>query len=330
MPRLRRADLARAGITRRRCGRGFAYQDPDGDPLRDAEVRARIDGLVIPPAWREVWISPHPDTHIQAVGVDDAGRRQYIYHERWRRSRDEEKHDRVLELAGRLPEFRRQIHEDLSARGLERRRVIAGALRMLDRGVFRTGNEEYADSNGTYGVSTLLREHVTLRRGAIVFDYPAKGGIERKLRVTDPDLARLIGSLRRARTGSTRLLVCRDSTGWCDVRADDVNERFRELVGAQYSAKDLRTWSATVLAAVAFAGADKPQSKTAAKRAEAAVMREVAEHLGNTPAVARRSYVDPRVVRYYQDGRTLQVPDADLTADEGRNKVEAAVVQLLT
>jgi DNA topoisomerase IB len=178
-------------------------------------------------------------------------------------------------------------------------------------------------------VSTLLREHVTIRRGAIVFDYPAKGGVERRLRVTDPDLARLIGSLRRARTGSTRLLVCRDGDGWCDVHADDVNERFRELVGPEYSAKDLRTWSATVLAAVAFAGGEKPRSKTAAKRAEAAVMREVAEHLGNTPAVARRSYVDPRIVKFYEEGRTLRIPDADLSNDEGRSEIEAAVVQLL-
>ncbi len=331
--RLRRAELGSPGIRRRRRGRGFGYLTPDGEPLKDAHTIDRIDALAIPPAWRRVWISPHENAHILAVGVDDAGRRQYVYHEDWRRVRDEEKHERVLALARRLPRLREAVQEDLDSRGLTRHRVLAGALRMIDLGVFRTGGESYADEHGTHGVATLLCEHVELRGDCMVCDYPAKHGIQRKVRLRDEGLVRLVRSLRRKRGGDVRLLAYRDGEGWHEVKADDINERLRELVGEGFSAKDLRTWNATVLAASAFAGLEKPSSQRGLKRIEKAVMTEVAEGLGNTPAVARRSYVDPRVITAYHQDKTIAsaARRAEKVSDpnEARDIVERAVVRLL-
>lgn len=332
--RLRRADLGSPGIRRRRRGRGFSYLAPDGEPIRDEETIARIDRLAIPPAWRRVWIAPEDNAHIQAVGIDDAGRRQYLYHEDWRRARDEEKHERVLALARRLPRLREAIQADLDSRGTTRERVLAGALRMIDLGVFRTGGESYADENGTHGVATLLCEHVELRQDCLVCDYPAKGGIQRKVRLRDDSLTRLIKTLRRARTGEDRLLAYRNGGAWHEVKADDINERLKELAGGDFTAKDLRTWNATVLAASAFADTEKPSSRRGLRRAEKAVMTEVAESLGNTPAVARRSYVDPRVVKAYEENRTVEraVRRAAKAASpqEAREIVERAVIRLLS
>ncbi|SFQ31354.1 DNA topoisomerase IB [Amycolatopsis arida] len=303
--RLRRSDPNTSGIRRQRRGRGFRYLAADGTPVTDPELLRRIRGLVIPPAWRDVWICPHPAGHIQAVGVDDAGRRQYIYHEQWRRQRDVEKHQRVLDLARRLPRFRAAVKADLDAGGTGRNRVLAAALRMLDVGVFRTGGEEYAEDNGTHGAATLLREHVRKSGDELVFCYTAKGGIERTVRIRDADLAAVISTLRRARPPTDRLLAYRENGRWHEVHAEDINERFKELAGERFTAKDLRTWNATVLAATAFAETERPTSKRGRARAVTAVMREVAEELGNTPTVARKSYVDPRVVRAWEEGITI-------------------------
>ncbi|MEU3624046.1 DNA topoisomerase [Amycolatopsis coloradensis] len=331
--RLRRADLGSPGIRRRRRGRGIGYLTPDGEPLRDKEAIERINQLAIPPAWRHVWISPYDNAHIQAVGVDDAGRKQYLYHPEWRRARDEEKHERVLALARKLPKLREAVRGDLDTRGLRRERVLAGALRMIDLGVFRTGGESYAEEHGTHGVATLLCEHVELRGECLVCDYPAKHGIQRKIRLRDESLVRLVRSLRRARGGEVRLLAYRNGDGWHEVRADDINERLKELVGEGFTAKDLRTWNATVLAASAFAGLEKPSSQRGMKRVEKSVMTQVAEGLGNTPAVARNSYVDPRVITAYHEDRTIEraARRAEKTADptEARDIVERAVVRLL-
>jgi DNA topoisomerase I len=288
-----------------RRGRGFAYTDPHGEPVADAETLARIEALVIPPAWRKVWICPFANGHIQAIGVDAAGRRQYIYHEQWRAERDEEKYDRVLGLARLLPDWRAALLVDLRARGLHRDRVLAVAQYLIDCGYFRAGGEEYAQENGSYGLATLLREHVRISRDCVRFDYPAKSGVRRTVSLEDPLVIRAVRSLLRADTGNPRLLVYRAADEWCEVRADDVRSRFRELVGQEYTLKDLRTWHGTVLAAVEFAEAPEPATKTASKRAQAAVMRSVAEELGNTPAVARASYVDPRVVTGYEQGITI-------------------------
>lgn len=303
--RLRRSVLSKPGITRKRRGKGFSYHAPDGTTVRDPETLQRIKDLVIPPAWKKVWISPHPNGHIQAVGVDAAGRRQYLYHCAWQQERAEEKFDRVLELSTELPAWRARIAEDLAARGLTRERVLALGLRLLDRGYFRSGGEQYAEENESYGLSTLLCEHVTVRRDAVEFDFPAKSGVRRTVRVEDREVVRAVRPLMRQRHRGDRLLVCRTASGWSEVRADDLNDRFKELVGDQYTVKDLRTWHGTVLAAAAFAEADAAVSRRVARRVEAAVMKEVAEELGNTPAVARGSYVDPRVITGYERGLTI-------------------------
>ncbi|MDT7802097.1 MAG: topoisomerase [Actinomycetota bacterium] len=331
--RLRRSDLSSPGIRRTRRGRGFSYTTPEGEPLTDPEDLDRIRGLVIPPAWRNVWICPHPNGHVQAVGTDDAGRRQYLYHEQWRRNRDEEKHERVLAMARRLPAWRAEVEHDLAGRGLTRQRVLAAALRILDRGVFRTGGEEYAEENGTHGVATLLREHVAVRGDECRFRYVAKGGLDREVSIRDPALAKVVKSLLRSRSGSDRLLVHRTGGTWHEVHAADVNERFKELAGDDCTAKDLRTWTATVLAAAAFAAADPPTSERARKRAEAKVMREVSAALGNTPAVCRSSYVDPRLVEAYRRERTIGAAlerAGHVDGDDARAVLERACARLLS
>ena len=256
--------------------------------LTDQATLGRIQDLVIPPAWKNVWISTHPNGHIQAVGTDAAGRRQYLYHEKWQEERNEEKFDRVLEMSTALPDMRRRIAADLRRRGLKRDSVLALALHLLDLGYFRAGGEQYADENNSFGIATLRCDHVTLQRQTIEFDYPAKSGVRRTLTIDDPEVVRSVRALLRRPDRTDRLLA-----------------RFKELVGDEYTVKDLRTWHGTVLAAAAFVDADPPVNKTVIKRVESAVMKEVAEELGNTPAVARGSYVDPRVVQGYEEGVTI-------------------------
>jgi DNA topoisomerase I len=303
--RLRRSVLSGPGLRRTRRGRGFSYEHPDGTPVTDEATLQRIKDLVIPPAWKKVWICPYANGHIQAVGTDAAGRRQYLYHRRWQEERNEEKFDRVLSMSAALPEMRRQIAADLRSRGLTRDRVLAVALHLLDLGYFRAGSEQYAEENNSFGISTLLCEHVTVQRSAIEFDFPAKSGVRRTLTIDDPLAVRSVRALLRRPERAERFLVCRNGSGWTDIHSDDLNTRFKELVGAEYTVKDLRTWHGTVLAAAAFVDADPPVNKTVIKRVESAVMKEVAEELGNTPAVARASYVDPRVVEGYESEQTI-------------------------
>jgi DNA topoisomerase I len=346
-----RADPAGGGCTRRRRGRGFSYHDVDGSPLTDPDDIARIKALAIPPAWRDVWIAPDPDAHIQAVGTDAAGRRQYRYHDEWRRQRDAEKHERVLTLGTTLADVRAEVAARLAVKECSRERVLAGAVRMLDVGVFRAGGEEYApdcddDGDGTFGLATLRREHVALKRGAIVFSYPAKGGVPRTLALRDPALHRLVNSLLRRRGGGEELLAYKQRREWVDVRSQDLNTAVKELAGEQYTCKDLRTWNATVLAAVTLAALAAengvPSSQRARKRLANAAIKQVAEHLGNTPTVARNSYVDPRVIERFDDGRTVLSdlsrldgsigPSGapDVTDDAARAAVERAVIRLIT
>jgi len=332
--RLRRSSPDQPGLTRRRSGRGFRYTDAAGHRV-DAETLARITALVIPPAWSDVWICAYPNGHLQAVGTDAAGRRQYRYHEAWNESRNRSKHVRVLELARALPTVRDEIDRDLNGRGHTRRRALALALRVLDVGVFRTGGEEYAATNGSHGVVTLLREHVRVRREAVLFDYIAKSGIERSVVVRDITLARAMNALRRARlVDSERLMAYRNGGSWHLIHPEDVNQRFKELAGETFTVKDLRTWHATVFAAIRFASAAPPTGRTALVRAERSVMAAVAEELGNTPAVARRSYVDPTLIEYFRSGRTIaptlrRTRSDDLSDRTVRPTLERAVARLL-
>lgn len=301
--RLRRSDPTSTGYARRRRGRGFRYLATDGRPLTDAEQLRRIKDLVIPPAWRDVWICPDPAGHLQAVGVDGAGRKQYLYHPQWRQRRDRRKFAHVRAVADRLPQLRRRVARDLAGASLDRDRVLALAARLLDRGLFRVGGDEYP----TFGVATLQADHVSVGADGVTFCYPAKGGIERSCTISDARVTATVRALRRHRRGADRLLAFRDDDGWHELHAADVNGYLRRASGIDMTAKDLRTWHATVLAATAFAGADRPRSATAGRKAVTAVMREVAEDLGNTPTVARSSYVDPVVIEEFLRGNTIGV-----------------------
>ncbi|GAA3588931.1 DNA topoisomerase IB [Kribbella ginsengisoli] len=332
--RLRRVNVDRPGFTRRKRGTGFSYLDAEGNVIRDAEAIERIKALAIPPAWQDVWISPHPNGHIQAVGNDEAGRRQYLYHDEWRTAQDADKYERVRRLARRLPAFRRAVDRDLCSQGLTQQRVLAVALRMLDHGVFRTGNTQYAEEYGSRGAATLLRDDVRVRKGLLVFDFTAKGGIRRTLELEDAKLVTAVTALRRSRHESPHLLVYRDRDGWHDLDADQINGRFQELVGDDYTVKDLRTWTATVHAAVALAQAEPPDTKKAKTAAVKQMLSEVSGHLGNTPAVARVSYVDPRVIAQYEEGRTIAraislAGSDNLNRAVVRTQLERSVARLL-
>jgi DNA topoisomerase I len=322
--RLRRADLSSSGYRRRRCGRGYTYVDRHGRSVSAEEAR-RCRELVIPPAWTDVWICADRAGHIQATGVDAAGHRQYLYHPVWRERRDRTKFAHVVEVGRRLPRLRRRVRNDLGRAGFARERVLALAVRLLDRGLFRVGGDEYANGDDpTYGVATLQRSHVTIGTG-VVFCYRAKGGVERTLLVHDRVAQGLITDLKRSRRGRDRLLAFRTDRGtWREVHAADINDYLREASGLDMTAKDLRTWHGTVRAAVALAQRDRPTSASAARRAVAAVMRDVADDLGNTPAVARKSYVDPRVVDAFLRGDTIELPRG------GRERAaEKALLRLL-
>jgi DNA topoisomerase IB len=341
-----RVDPAGPGLTRRRRGRGFSYHDAAGAVITDPAEVARLKALAIPPAWQDVWISEDPSGHIQAVGTDAAGRRQYRYHEEWRRARDVVKYDRVLGLGAKLGDVRAAVVARLGEPGLGRDRVLAAAFRMLDIGVFRAGGEQYApsddDEDGTFGLATLRREHVALRKGAVVVSYPAKGGIPRELALRDPPLHRVVGSLLRRKGGGEELLAYKVKGEWSDVKTADLNAAVKELAGEDHTCKDLRTWNATVLAAVALAAgaAEKgvPGNDRGRKRLVTAAIRQVSEHLGNTPTVARASYVDPRVLARFDDGVTvlpvlqkIEGCQAGLPADDASRAVlERAVVDLIT
>ena len=335
MPRLRRSDCAGPGILRRGRGRGFEYLDKDGERIEDEDVLERIRELVIPPAWKDVWICPYPFGHIQAVGTDAAGRRQYLYHEQWRARRDQQKFDEMLRFARVLPRVRRTAEKDLARRGLPRARVLACSVRLLDRGFFRVGTEDYAEQNRTYGVATMQKRHVTLGpNGLLVFDYVAKSGKKRVQSVVDPKVYAVVKKLKERR-GGRELLAFKDGRSWVDVRSDHINEYIKAIAGEDFSAKDFRTWHGTVIAAVVLAKAnEKAKTISARKRAVSAAMKEVAGYLGNTPAVCRASYIDPRVFDRYRDGITIggaleRLGDVDLGEPATLGTVEEAVLDLL-
>ncbi len=335
MPRLRRSDCAAPGITRRGRGRGFEYLDPDGERIDDPETLERIADLAVPPAWRDVWICLDPLGHLQATGIDDAGRKQYRYHDQWRARRDREKFGSMVEFGHDLPKLRRRVRRDLRRDALDRARVLACATRLLDLGFFRIGSEDYAVTNESYGLATMLRRHVTVEDDEVVFDYPAKSGQRRIQAITDEDVRKVVAALKRRRGGGPELLAYKDGRRWADMRSDDVNAYVKNATSHDFSAKDFRTWNATVLAAVALAGGDgTPRSKTAYKRATAAAVKTVAAYLGNTPAVARASYIDPRVFDRFRSGWTIaetlrDVGEPDLGDPRKRARIEAAVLELL-
>ena len=303
--RLRRSDCSSQGIQRRRRGSGFSYLDASGARIEDEETLERVRGLGIPPAWEEVWVCPDPLGHIQATGIDAAGRKQYLYHDRWQRRAASRKFESMREFAAALPRLRRAVKRDLALEGMPRERALACAVRLLDLGFFRVGGEEYAETNESYGLATIRREHVSLSGEELVFDFPAKSGQRRVQSVRDAAARAAIEAMRRRRSGPDDLLVFREDGAWRDVRSVDVNEYIQAKIGGGFSAKDFRTWHGTVLAAVELSGEPPPGSKAAQKRAINAAVKRVAETLGNTPAVARSSYIDPRVLDRFRDGVTI-------------------------
>jgi DNA topoisomerase IB len=334
--RLRRSDCSGKGLHRVRRGTGFGYVDDDGKPYKDPDDILRVKQLAIPPAWEDVWICRDPLGHLQATGVDAAGRKQYRYHDRWREMRDRQKFDHMLDFARALPRMRRRVLAELrDGDELSEQRVLACALRLLDVGLFRIGSEQYADEEGGVGLATVGKSSVTVGDDEVVFDYLAKSGVRRVQAVRDKPTLAVVGALKRRRAGGDQLLAYRVGRRWHPVRSDQISEHLKELIGDEYTAKDFRTWNATVLAAVSLAADGRDAAtKRARKRAMDGAVRGVAEVLGNTPTVARKSYIDPRVFDRYLSGWTiggeldrigrLRGPD-----DRRRTRLENAVLDLL-
>lgn len=321
MSRLRRSDCSGPGITRRRRGKGFEYLDEAGNRIEEPEVLGRIRELGIPPAWQNVWICPYPFGHLQATGTDAAGRKQYLYHPRWRARRDAEKFDDMARFARALPTLRERVEADLDGDELTRERVLACAVRLLDIGFFRIGSEEYTDS---FGLATMRKSHVTLGpEGEMVFDYTAKAGQRRIQAIVDTVAYDIVAALKRRRGGSSELLAYKAGGRWRDVRSEEINEYIKQATSDEFSAKDFRTWNATVLAAVALSvSGEVAASKTGRKRAITRAIKEVAHYLGNTPAVCRASYIDPRVFDAYRSGLVI-------TPTLEHRELEEAVLDLI-
>lgn len=331
---MREIDCNGSGMRRRRAGKGFTYRDEDGARIADEEVVDRIRSLAIPPAWEDVWICSDPDGHIQATGLDAKGRRQYRYHDEWTEARNRAKHDRILRFAKRLPVLREQVATDIALTAMSKERVLACAVRLLELGFFRIGGEAYAEENDTYGLATLCKQHVRVRRDVLEFDYDAKSGQHRLCQVVDPDVRAVIVTLRRRRAPTdVKLFAYKDDRRWVDIRSTDINEYIQTHIGDEFTAKDFRTWVGTVLAAAGLAAQEPAESETASKRVVAQVVKDVAEHLGNTPAVARSAYIDPRVVERFEADDTVLDALADVDLDDLEQgipeELEVAVLELI-
>jgi len=329
MPRLRRTFPDQPGWTRRRSGKGFTYLDEAGHRL-DAEQVQRCKDLVIPPAWRDVWITPHANGHLQAVGTDDAGRKQYLYHPQWRASRDAAKFDRILGFGKALSKARERVLSDIGAETMSLERSCAVAVRLLDLGYFRIGNDVYTDTNGSFGLTTMRKDHVSKHGDSLRFCFVGKSGVEHTIDIDDKAAIEALQVMRKRRGGGDELLAWKDGKTWRDLGSSDVNDYIRTCFGIEATAKDFRTWHATVIAAAVLADTDEPgETKASRKRAVSGAMKEVSEFLGNTPTLARSAYVDPRVVEAYERGRTIKVRGKYDTDDARQAALERAVLKLL-
>jgi DNA topoisomerase-1 len=324
---LRYVSDADPGIARRRAGGGFVYVDPDGRRIGDRHVLARIRALVIPPAWRDVWICSRADGHIQAVGRDARGRKQYRYHADWRQVRDATKYERLVPFARRLPAIRRRVAADLRRQGLPREKVLALVVRLLETTSIRVGNEEYARQNGSFGLTTLRGRHASISQRRVRFRFRGKSGKMHDVDVEDRRLARLVRTLQEL-PGQDLFQYVGDDGELRPIGSADVNDYLREVGGESFTAKDFRTWSGTVAAARLLADAPPPESETAAKRALVDVVKQVAAQLGNTAAVCRKSYIHPLVIDGFQVGTTLTSVGSP-AATRGLTPDERAVLALL-
>jgi DNA topoisomerase-1 len=322
---LRHVSDATPGIRRRRRGKHFDYRDAKGAPIEDAEVLARIRALAVPPAWTDVWICPHSNGYLQATGRDKRGRKQYRYHSHWREVREESKFDRLVQFAAALPALRERVDSDLSQRGITRERVLATVVRLLETTRMRVGNEEYARSNGSYGLTTLRNEHAEVATATVSFTFRGKSGKEHAVRVHDRRLARIVRQCRDL--PGHELFEYLDEAGERhSVSSTDVNEYIREIAGQQFTAKDFRTWTGTVLAALALRAVGLPDSEAEGARKVKEALETVSAALGNTVAVCRKSYVHPSVVDAYLSGRVIEPDVRDVP---GLSQEESATLALL-
>jgi DNA topoisomerase I len=309
VPGLARSDPHAPGIARERVAGGFRYRDPSGAEETHGEVLERVRSLKIPPAWENVWISPDPLGHIQATGVDSRGREQYIYHPVWREQRDVQKFGHMLRFASALPALRAAAQDDLRHRGMNRERVVAGVVRLIDLGLFRIGGEKYAELDHHYGATTLEKRHVKVMRDGIMFDYVAKSGMHRTLVVSDRLVLPTVRTLARADNGLENLFCYQQLEAWHVLHSHQVNEYIAERAGGHFTAKEFRTWNATMLMALVLANASPSPTQAGRKRVITASVKEVARWLGDTPSVTRGSYIDPRLIaRYESEGQLTAIP----------------------
>ena len=293
------------GIRRRRSGNGFVYIDATGKLLHDADAVYRINCLVIPPAWRDVWICPSPRGHIQAVGRDARGRKQYRYHERFRAARDQTKYGRMIEFARALPRIRRRVRRDLRKQGLPREKVLAAVVRLLESTLIRVGNQEYARENHHYGLTTIHNNHVRVRGPTIRFHFNGKGGIERTIELCDARLAKVVRKCQDL-PGEELFAYVDDEGVVRDVKSEDVNEYLKQISGKTFTAKDFRTWAGTVLAAAALQDQEEVHSQAKRKKNIVRAVEAVAKRLGNTRAVCRKCYIHPAVIDSYMAGKSIE------------------------
>jgi DNA topoisomerase-1 len=315
------------GISRERCGRGFRYRTATGRELRDHRTLKRIESLVIPPAWKEVWICALDNGHIQATGRDQRGRKQHLYHARWREVRDQDKFDRVLEFARALPGIRRRVRRDMSAAGLSREKVLATVVRLLEVSLIRIGNEEYAQENNSFGLTTMQDRHAKVRGAKIHFNFRGKSGKEHTIEVEDHRLAKIVRACQEL-PGQDLFQYIDEDGKKRDVGSDDVNEYLREISGREFTAKDFRTWGGTYSAACALQLLGSADTAAAAARKVAAAVKIVAHNLGNTPAVCRKSYIHPAIIDAYLKG-TLVSSLGGSNGSSKRTAAESSVLRFL-
>ncbi|WKL56151.1 DNA topoisomerase IB [Asticcacaulis sp. ZE23SCel15] len=302
---LRYVSDVKPGFMRRKRGKHFVFFDTEGERIRDEETIARIRKLAIPPAYQRVWICPHANGHIQATGYDARGRKQYRYHADWRAMRDANKFNHILAFAEVLPVIRAQVKADLSRRGLNREKVLACVVSLLEKTLIRVGNDEYARSNQSYGLTTLKDEHVDVTGATIRFQFKGKSGKAWNLKLSDRRLARVINDC--AEIDGQELFKYRHEDGSVrDVASGDVNQYLRDITGGEFTAKDFRTWTGTVLAAMALQEYAEYDGEVQAKKNVIAAIDRVARSLGNTPAICRKCYVHPEVVSAYMDGSLIK------------------------
>ncbi|WP_422931632.1 DNA topoisomerase IB [Singulisphaera sp. PoT] len=330
---LRYVSDASPGIRRKRVGKGFAYYDAKGHHVTEPNLKRRLDALVIPPAWTDVWISPHPLGHIQATGRDARGRKQYRYHPRWRSVRDEAKYGRMMSFGTMLPKIRKHVDRDLNRPGLPREKVLATVVRLLETTLIRIGNEEYARTNGSFGLTTMRDRHVDVSSTAVHFKFRGKSGIRHEIDLQDRRLARVVKTCRDL-PGQLLFQYLDEDGQRLSVESADVNDYIRSITGEEYTAKDFRTWAGTVLAAITLRELQAFDSEAQAKKNVVRAIEAVAERLGNTPTICRKCYVHPEVIDAYLDGTMLeslrQITEQEIK--EGLSELrpeEAAVMALL-